>query len=475
MDKDGHIVHSWTGDLNSMHSYLTEEGHLFRLERDIDFPVFAAGGQAGRIREYDWDGNLLWDFKYANENELTHHDFELMPNGNILAIAYEVKSPEEAIAAGRNPEHVAKAGLWPDKVIEIKPVRPSGGEIVWEWYMWDHLIQDFDSTKNNYGDVAANPRKININVHGEEGPPMSEEQVEELKKAGVLTSNATADNQSSDLTHTNAIAYNEELDQIALSVPGFSEIFIIDHSTTTEEARGSTGGKWGHGGDLLYRWGNPMNYGRGNKEDRVLYFQHDVKWISKGNPGEGNLMVFNNDIVNPNNKIPSVWAAVMSAESADPQIAVGDLGNHSAIYELAPPVDEQGNYVLSETDPFGPDEMVWTYEAPDKYSFYSAFVSGAHRLSNGNTLITSGAKGRFFEVTADKQIVWEYWNPYNDHYRLPDGSPSQPGGPFMFYQFRATHFDADFPAFEGKNLTALEQQPEAFVFTPPPAPKDSVQ
>jgi hypothetical protein len=111
MDMDGKIVHTWESELNCMQSYLLDNGHLFRLERDPDFPTFAAGGQAGRIREYDWDGNMLWDFKYANANELTHHDFEIMPNGNILAIAYEVKTFEEAIAAGRDPEKTAKAGI----------------------------------------------------------------------------------------------------------------------------------------------------------------------------------------------------------------------------------------------------------------------------------------------------------------------------------------------------------------------------
>ena len=474
INTEGDVVHKWDSELASLHGYLLENGHLIRLERDMDFPTFAAGGQAGRIREYDWQGNLLWDYELATATELTHHDFEVMPNGNILAIAYEVKTPEEAVAAGRDPERTAKAGIWPDMILEIKPVKPSGGEVVWEWHMWDHLVQDIDETKANYGVIADHPRKININVHGEEFPPMTEEQIEEMKEMGFITSNASVDNQASDITHTNAVAYNPELDQIAISVPSYSEIFIIDHSTTTEEAKGSTGGRWGHGGDLLYRWGNPENYGRGGKEDRRLYFQHDIKWIPEGYPGAGNLMVFNNDIEHPDNKLPSVWAAIMSAKSPDPQIAVGDLGNYSAVHEFAPPVDEQGNYILTEGEKFGPDQMEWEYIAPDKYSFYSAFVSGAHRMSNGNTLITSGAKGRFIEVTPSKQIVWEYWNPYNDHYRLPDGSPAQPAGPFMFAQFRATHFNPDYPAFEGKDLQPIDPQPEPFVFTPPPVPQDSV-
>ena len=163
INKEGQVVHRWDTQLNSLNSYLLPNGHLVRLERDEDFPTFAAGGQAGRIREYDWDGNLVWDYELANEKELLHHDIEIMPNGNILGIAYEVVPAEEATDLGRNPEHLPKAGLWLDKVVEIKPTKPEGGEIVWTWYMKDHLVQHFDESKKNYGDPAENPRKIDIN------------------------------------------------------------------------------------------------------------------------------------------------------------------------------------------------------------------------------------------------------------------------------------------------------------------------
>ncbi|MGB5172652.1 MAG: aryl-sulfate sulfotransferase [Eudoraea sp.] len=474
---DGDVVHTWEGELAVVNQYLKENGNLIRLEVDPDFPTFAAGGQAGRIREYDWDGNILWDFKWADEDELLHHDIELLPNGNILGISYDAKSKEEAIEAGRDPHHVTNAGLWPDKIIEIKPSGPKEGEIIWEWHMWDHLVQDIDSTKNNYGVIAEHPRKINFNVSGPEGPPMTEEQVQQGIKMGMMTGNATVDNVHSDFTHTNAIAYNPELDQIAISVPAYSEIIIIDHSTTTEEAKGNTGGKWGHGGDLLYRWGNPSNYGRGTKEDQKLFFEHDIKWIPKGYPGEGHLMVFNNDIEHPDNKVPSMWATLMSSKSPEVEVAVGVLGNHSAVFEFVPPTNSDGAYIIEENKSFGPDGPHWSYTAPDKYSFYSAFVSGAHRMKNGNTLITSGAKGRIMEVTSEGQIVWEYWNPYNDHFRMPDGTFASPIGPFKYMQFRATHFMEDYPAFVGKDLIPLKEQPEPFIFKmPPPAvAQDSIQ
>ena len=476
IDKEGTVLHTWNGELMApLSPYLLENGNLIRMEIDPDYPTFAAGGAAGRIREYDWDGNLLWDFELANEKELLHHDIEVLPNGNILAIAYEAKSPTEAMAAGMNPEHIAKAGVWPDKIIEIKPTKPSGGEIVWEWHLWDHLVQDFDPSKKNYGVLADNPRKININAHVvHDFPPMPEEQVSELKKIGMFPANFSSDNLASDFTHCNAVSYNPDLDQIAFSFKLYNEFYIIDHSTSTAEAKGSEGGKYGHGGDLLYRWGNPENYGRGDKEDRMLYNQHDAKFIPEGYPGAGDIMVFNNDIQNSNNKYPGLIAAMFEAKSPDPQISIADFGNYSAVYEVAPQTNEDGSYLLPESGPMGPKEPNWSYAAPDKYSFYSAIQSGAHRMKNGNTFITSGFRGRMFEINPENEIVWEYWNPFNFQYRLPDGNVAAPYIPFQ--QFRATHYDTDYPAFGGKDLTPLAEQPEPFIFEmpPPPVAQDSV-
>ncbi len=447
INRKGQVVHEWKGIYGSMAvvAYLQNDGSIIQNALDPDFPVFAGGGEAGRIEKITWDSKVIWDFEYATEQYLHHHDFTVMPNGHILAIAWEAKTSDEVLAAGRKPELIPKAGLWPDKIVEIEPLDNRHGKIVWEWRVWDHLIQDFDSKKANYGKPADHPELLDINV-GEPLPPaISQDSVDILKKQGrILWRNQTAENMGSDVYHFNAIKYNPDLDQIVFSSPHLSEIFIIDHSTTTKEAAGHTGGRWGKGGDFLYRWGNPQNYKRGDSTDEQLFGQHDVQWIEKGIPGEGHLTIFNNNHYDPSH----------------------DSINYSTVYEIVPPTDNKGNYVIEKGKPYGPDKPVWIYKASDSLSFWSSFISGAERMANGNTFIDEGAKGRFFEVTKDGKTVWEYLNPYRGDVRKLNGDPN-PAVPFTYLTFRANFIPANHPALANKKLEPLDPQPKVFVLPQP--------
>ena len=447
VNRKGEVVHEWKGNYGAMATspYLQNDGSIIQNAVDPDFPVFAGGGEAGRLQKITWDNKLVWDFEYANEQYHTHHDLAVMPNGNILAIAWEAKTAEEVLAAGRKPSLIPKAGLWPDKIVEIKPNGKYGGTIVWEWHIWDHLIQDHDSKKANYGKPAEHPELLDFNV-GEPIPPLiSEDSLDILKAQGrVMWKNQTPENRGSDVYHLNSVKYNADLDQIAFSSPHLNEIFIIDHSTSTKEAASHKGGRWGKGGDFLYRWGNPQNYHRGDSTAQKLFGQHDVRWIEKGMPGAGHLTIYNNDIPR------------------------ADKMNYSAIYEIIPPTDSKGAYILEKDRTFGPDKPVWTYIAPDSVSFWSSFISGAHRMHNGNTFINEGAKGRFFEVTKEGKIVWEYLNPYRGELRKPNGDPIPPM-PMTFSAFRSTFIPADHPGLANRKLEPLNPQPKVFVMPAPPA------
>jgi hypothetical protein len=395
IDKKGSVVHTWESDLAPGASvYLLDDGRLLRCGRHPDV-AFRGGGSGGRIQEFTWDGQLTWDYVLADEARLQHHDIEPLPNGNVLAIAWEFKTSEEAAQAGRNPKWLTSAGLWPDCVLEIEPQRPSGGRIVWEWHVWDHLIQDFDPERRNYGNVSEHAELVDI--HGDRKPkPIDDVALERLKALGYVSDDTAPSHLGADFLHTNAVAYNPQFDQIVISVHKFNEIWILDHSTTTEEAAGHTGGRSGKGGDLLYRWGNPWTYRQGTAENQALFAHHDARWIPGGYPGAGNIMVFNNGVGRPGR-------------------------DFSSVIELRPPVDAEGRYTLPAGGRFGPDEPLWEYTLPDR--FFADFISGAQRLANGNTFVCSGPKGRFLEVTAKGDIVWEYDNPFSGDAPNPAGDP----------------------------------------------------
>jgi len=385
IDMEGRIVNVWESDYQPGQSvYLLDNGHLLRTASvgPSSNRTFHGGGAGGRVQEFTWEGELVWDFEFNSDRYLLHHDIEKLPSGNVLMIAWEKKEPQEALAAGRNPGSLGQEGLWPDFIIEVKPTGKTTGKIVWEWHVWDHLVQDYDSSKNNYSDVAKHPELINFNP-GDWTKRLSNKQLEKLEALGYLRASRSQNPGESHpgWTHINAVDYNAPFDQILLSVLGFNEIWIIDHSTTTKEASGHTGGRSGKGGDILYRWGNPQLYGAGTPEDQTLYAQHDAQWIPEGIQGGGHILVFNNGMGRSD-------------------------GDYSSVDEVVSSKDKEGNYIHKKGQTYGLGETVWSYSASPTTNFYSSHISGCQRLPNGNTLICSGENGILFEVTRKGDIVW---------------------------------------------------------------------
>lgn len=439
MDNDGRVIHTWTSDYRpGQQGYLLPNGDLLRTAsfgREGN-GTFHGGGAGYRVQKFTWDNEKIWEWVYASDKVLMHHDIEPMPNGNVLILAWEMKTKEEAIKAGRNPELLRDGELWSEHVLEVKPIYPDGAEVVWEWHLWDHLIQDFDEEQDNYGDVAAHPELMDIDPPGFWMDRISPEELEQLEALGYLGTD-DVDKQKkpnrrgggADWLHMNAVAYNPIHDLIALSALGNNEIYILDHSTTTEEAKGHTGGKYGHGGDYLYRWGNPLAYRRGTEEDQRLFAQHDVHWIAEGLPGAGDLLIFNNGRARPG-------------------------GAFSSVDQVTLPFTAEGGFHREDGQAWGPKEPVWQYTAENKKDFNSNFISGARRLPNGNTLICAGAQGTFFEVTPNKKEVWRYVNaayPIRPNAKK-DAKPRRPG--FMQYiVYRVYRYPHDYSAFKGKVLS----------------------
>ncbi|HNO79030.1 MAG TPA: aryl-sulfate sulfotransferase [Phycisphaerae bacterium] len=397
VNMDGKVVHKWKDKYTPGQSqYLLKNGHLLRSANDSRSSGFHGGGIGGRIRELDWNGKLVWDYKYADDKRCQHHDIEPLPNGNVLILAWEKKFAEEVIGAGRDPSQLDDDELWPDHIVEVRRQGKTDGRIVWQWHAWDHLVQDFNPDVNNHGDVAAHPELIDINFGGDSMhlPP---KELNRLRALGYVGGPAPKGRgpESADWLHGNSLSYNEELDQILISVHGFNEIWVIDHSTTTAESASHTGGRYGKGGDLLYRWGNPQAYRAGTAADQKLFGQHDATWV-KSPSGETHILVFNNGRNRPD-------------------------GDYSSVDEIVPPLRPDGSYSLESGAAYGPSQPVWQYTQSTKSDFFSSHISGAQRLPNGNTLVCAGEQGDFFEVNAQGATVWHYINPIEGN--RPNGRP----------------------------------------------------
>jgi hypothetical protein len=442
IDMQGRVVRTWVSNYTAgQEAYLLENGHLLRAGQLLSKERLLAGPAAGgHIQEFTWEGELVWDFKFHNEKQVPHHDFARLPNGNVLLIVWEIKTAEETISAGRNPEWVD--GTWlVDSLIESRPTGKETGEIVWEWHAWDHLIQDRDSSQANYGSVADHPELIDVNygqtllaelsraAQSPEEEAQKKNDMKTLRSIGYVGSPATKGNPgiTPDWTHVNAVAYNAELDQIMLTVRSFNEFWIIDHGTTSIEAKGHTGGRYGKGGDLLYRWGNPQSYRAGTKKDQRLFAQHDAHWIARGRPGAGHVLVFNNGVGRPG-------------------------GDYSSVDEIVLPVGAQGRYFREPESAYGPEAPIWRYTAPSKTDFTAGFMSGAQRLPNGNTLICDGVRGTIFEVALNKEVVWRY-----TYTGIATSAPAAFAGPRGRNPiFRAYRYGADYAGLAGKDLKPRE-------------------
>ena len=398
----GELVHTWPGEAGFVPgntAYLLPNGNLVKTLRPANAandPIFAGGGGA-TVQIVDWDDNVLWEYTQNDATARLHHDIAIKENGNILMVVWEFMSEADAIQAGRNPDLITQGAVWPDKIIEVNMEK----EIVWQWRAADHLVQDFDSTKDNFGVIADEPGKIDFNYDTNEAHP--------------------------DWMHVNSIDYNEERAQIMISVPQFDEVWIIDNTTTTEEAAGTFGGRANVGGEIMYRWGNDFAYDNDDLENQNLFFQHDAQWVDDflipSHPNFGDLLVFNNRI------------------GAD----------FSAISFFDPGWDMyKWRYSKNTDDTWAPEAPERTITHPNPQSLFSTGLSGAQPLPNGNILISSGRQGYAFELTPDNEIVWEYVTP------IIGGAQATQGDSLELNEnltFRMTRIPADYPAFEGRDLS----------------------
>jgi hypothetical protein len=400
IDNCGRVINKWESNYYPGNTaYLMPNGNLLRTKK-LPNDIIPGGGGGGGVELIDWNSNLVWSFELNSGLLRLHHDVTFLPNGNILMIVWELRTEAEATEAGRDPATIPGEGvIWSEQIIEVKPTLPAGGEIVWKWSLWDHLIQDFDSNKPGFGTVADHPELVDVNFVSQNIP---------------------------DWIHANSIDYNAELDQIVLSSPFLNELWVIDHGTTTAEAAGHAGGKANRGGDLLYRWGNPLAYQRGSSTDQKLFGQHDVHWVKDGEHG-GKIILFNNN----------------------------KGSNFSSVDIIEPPLNASSGYDIG-AGAFGPDEAGFVYTAIPKEGLFSSIMAGAEMLPNGNLLICSSRQGIFYEVTPANEIVWLYKSPVTVDGIVGRDFEETDAGYKNDLNFRTIKYSEDYAAFADRTLSPKE-------------------
>lgn len=343
IDTSGNTYHTWTfsNAPTGYSTYMEPGGTIVRTVK-VTNNAYTGGGLTGRCQKVDYNGTVTWDWTHSGSTYMLHHDHHVMPNGNVLFISYENKTPTEVSAAGGTQNITVQS----EKIIEVQPTGATTGTIVWEWHLWDHLVQNVDPQKANYqSSISAHPELININYG--------------LQK---------------DWIHMNGIDYNEALDQIVFSSHNLSEMYIIDHSTTSQEAASHAGGNSGKGGDILYRWGNPQVYSAGTANDKILKVVHDAHWIPAGAPNAGRLVGFNNDGISTQQ---SCWDEV-------------ETPINGYLYDLNP----------------GPAYGPASYTTRHTTSGHASNMSNTEQYPNGNTQVCMATLGTIYEVNAAGTTIW---------------------------------------------------------------------
>jgi hypothetical protein len=426
LDLDGRVVHTWPIGTNP---HLLDNGNIIDTGRDDP-----SGFQG--FKEVDWSGQTVWEYTEQRPNYAPHHDWVRIHNKQLgapttLYIANKSISHEQAIAAGADPKKGPYEGGQMDAIVEID----QQGRVIWEWWFFDHLVQEVDPAKPNHvgagKTVADHPGRLNLNLPGRP-----------LKR---------------DWLHCNSLDYDPVSGHIVInSVQG--ELYVIDHDGTFVAGDPAAGiaKAAGPAGDFLYRFGDAARYAQGDPP-RVLENwdnatsghkqmggSHDAHWIRPGLPGAGHLMVFNNGQY------------------------LFQRTPHSSALEINPRLDadgrDTGRYVnppaagyrrvTYDKDTHNPPRqvsrhVVWSYAAVNSHGFFSHIGSSAQRLPNGNTFLCSDTEGHLFEVTSDGKLAWEYINPVTR-----EGAMKTLGDvlPMTNSLFRACRVPLDHPALQGREL-----------------------
>jgi hypothetical protein len=332
---NNNTLHTWT----STHSVMSH-AHLLR-DSSVLFPYVVGNTSinvpmsGGGLQIIKWDGTVAWDYHYYSSTFVPHHDVEPVYYTND---SKETPSMFVICATKENTNN-----LLAEKIVELKPSGTDSATIKWVWFAYDH------STSGG----TDKPELLDLAM-------------------GYETSEGSGG--GGDWLHMNSVSYNPHLDQLIVGVNWFEEFIVLDHGTTTAQAATHTGGTYGKGGDILYRWGHPSNYGCTGTQ--ILFRPHGASWIPhympgtrKALPGAGNVL---------------------------------DISNNTAKgYEVTLP-GTAGVYARTAGSAYGPASAKFSFDITGMGSDQGSI----QRLPNGNTLVSKGASTGVLEVDSIGAKVW---------------------------------------------------------------------
>ena len=367
VDMNGNVKKVWK-DVQGFPNKLLPGGYLMG-SLGLRDPKFGYQDQTDVV-EVDWDGKVVWKF---DKKELVdddgdkrwiarqHHDYQREGN----PVGYYVPGMEAKTESGNTlilchedvyNKKISEHRLLDDVFIEVD----WEGNIVWEW----HVSQHFNEL--GFSEIAKNVLARNPNIH-ENGGGQSDWM--HINSMSILGPNKWYDAGDERFNPENIIWDAREANIMA----------IISKKT----------------GKIVWKIGPDFTE---SKELRIIgqiIGQHHCHMIPKGLPGEGNILLFDN----------GGWAGYGMPSRCSRDGGKADLRDHSRVLEIDPTTLE----------------VVWEFSGRTfggmmgivaDSKFYSPLISSAQRLPNGNTLICEGCYMRMFEVTPDKEVVWEFIAPF---------------------------------------------------------------
>lgn len=368
IDMNGNVVKTWQ-NLQGFPNKLLPKGQIFGSlgMRDSEY----AYQDMIDLVQVDWEGNIVWKFDHKEEVEdngekqwvaRQHHDFQREGN----PVGYYVPGMECKLNSGHTlllchenvyNKQISEKLLLDDVIIEVD----WDGNIIWKWSASQHFKE------MNFSETAKNTIYRNPNYHPN-GGGMGD--LLHINSMSVLGPNRWYDN-GDERFHPDNIIWDARESNITA---------IISKKT----------------GEIVWQLGPDFSINAELRAIGQIIGQHHAHMIPQGLPGEGNILIFDN----------GGWAGYGAPTNTSKDGTKVEKRDYSRIIEIDP-------ITLKVVWEFTGSKWGGMSSLVSVSKFYSPLVSSAQRLPNGNTLITEGGSLRIFEVTANKELVWEYLAPFD--------------------------------------------------------------